>query len=126
MGLQSRANENVRKGDVSTSKNYLSSAEIKELNRVTTILLDIFEDQSEIGRLIVMSDTEQLLDNQLHQLGRAILRTGGSVTSERARQHAELEYERFDAQRKLQRQREADENIAALASEAKKLHKARR
>jgi len=35
------------------SKNYLTDGEIKELNR---ILLDIFEDQLDLGRLIVLAD----------------------------------------------------------------------
>ena len=50
MGLQTWPNDNIRKADVTTSKNYLAEREIKELNRLTTILLDIFEDQLDIGR----------------------------------------------------------------------------
>lgn len=45
MGLQTWQNDNIRKTDVTVSKNYLAEAEITELNRLTTILLDIFEDQ---------------------------------------------------------------------------------
>jgi hypothetical protein len=45
MGLQTWPNDNTRKADVTVSKNYLADAEIKELNRLTTILLDIFENQ---------------------------------------------------------------------------------
>lgn len=56
MGLQAWQNDNIRKTDVGVSKNYLSEPEIKELNRLTTILLDIFEDQLELGRLVVMQD----------------------------------------------------------------------
>lgn len=42
MGLQTWQNDNIRKTDAAVSKNYLADAEIKELNRLTTILLDIF------------------------------------------------------------------------------------
>lgn len=77
MGLQSWPNDNIRKSDVVISKNYLLEPEIRELNRLTTILLDIFEDQLDLGRLVVMRDAEQLLDRQLEQLGRNVLRGGG-------------------------------------------------
>lgn len=123
MGLQTWPNENIRKTDVTVSKNYLGETEIKELNRLTTILLDIFEDQLDIGRLVVMQDAQNLLDQQLRQLGRTVLRGGGSVKASDAKRVAEAQYEKFDRQRKLERHREADERIAALAKEAKKLPK---
>ena len=123
MGLQAWQHDNIRKTDVSISKNYLEEPEIKELNRLTTILLDIFEDQVDMGRLIVMQDARNLLDQQLRQLGRTVLRTGGSVKSSAAKRVAESHYKKFDQRRKLERQREADERIAALAKEAKKLPK---
>jgi hypothetical protein len=123
MGLQSWQNDNIRKTDVAVSKNYLTEPEIKELNRLTTILLDIFEDQLDIGRLVVMQDAQTLLDQQLRQLGRGILRSGGSVKASDAKRMAETQYGRFDQKRKLDRHRESDERIAALAREAKSLPK---
>jgi hypothetical protein len=126
MGLQAWQNENIRKTDVTVSKNYLVETEIKELNRLTTILLDIFEDQLDIGRLVVMQDAQTLLDQQLRQLGRIVLRSGGSVKASEAKHIAEAQYEKFDRQRKLERHQEADERIAALAQEAKKLPKSPR
>jgi hypothetical protein len=126
MGLQIWQNDNIRKTDVTVSKNYLAEGEIKELNRLTTILLDIFEDQLDVGRLVVMQDAQTLLDQQLRQLGRTVLRSGGSVKAVDAKRIAEAQYEKFDRQRKLERHREADERIADLAKEAKKLPKSPR
>jgi hypothetical protein len=126
MGLQAWPNDQIRKSDVIVSKNYLSQPEIKELNRLTTILLDIFEDQLDIGRLVVMRDAQNLLDQQLRQLGRVVLKSGGSVSAADAKRLAEKQYEMFDRKRKLERQREADEHIAALAKEAKNLPRSRR
>lgn len=123
MGLQTWQNDNIRKTDVSVSKNYLVEAEVKELNRLTTILLDIFEDQLDIGRLVVMQDAQTLLDKQLQSLGRTILRTGGRVSASKAKRIAELQYAQFDKQRKVERHQEADERISALAKEAKRLPK---
>ena len=126
MGLQTWTQDNIRKNDATVSKNYLTEPEIKELNRLTTILLDIFEDQLDLGRLVVMDDARSLLDGQLQQLGRAVLRTGGSVKASDAKRAAESEYEKFDRRRKLDRQREADEHISELVKEAKNLPKGRK
>jgi len=123
MGLQTWPNDNIRKSDVDVSKNYLTASEVRELNRVTTILLDIFEDQFELKRLVTMREAQELLDRQLQGLGRVVLRDGGSVSADVARRHAEAQYQAFDQQRRLERQREADERIAELAREAKGLPK---
>lgn len=123
MGLQTWPNDNIRKADVDVSKNYLTASEVRELNRVTTILLDIFEDQFELKRLVTMREAQDLLDRQLQGLGRVVLRDGGSVSADEARRHAEAQYQAFDQQRRLERQREADERIAELAREAKGLPK---
>lgn len=121
MGLRTWPGDNIRERDVAVSKNYLADAEIRELNRLTTILLDIFEDQLEIGRIIVMDDARRLLDQQLRNLNRSVLTHGGSVRMSEAKARAELEYDRFDTTRKLARQQEADALIKQLSNEAKVL-----
>lgn len=123
MGLRTWPNDNIRKGDAFVSNNYLEEAEIKELNRLTTILLDIFEDQLDIGRLVIMRDAQELLDRQLESLGRVVLSGGGSVAASEAKRHAEETYAEFERRRKVQRQKQADVRIAALAQEAKSLPK---
>ncbi len=125
MGLLTWAKDEIRKSDTAVSKNYLAEPEIKELNRLTTILLDIFEDQMELGRIVAMDDAKQLLERQLTSLGRAILRTGGSVSSETALMRAEKEYRQFNAARKAARHSEADDAIRELAQSAKTLPKSR-
>lgn len=114
MGLQTWPNENIRKSDVGVSKNYLAPAEVKELNRLTTILLDIFEDQMDIGRLKLMSEASELLDQQLKGLGRSVLRAGGSVSMTDAAAHAEKEYDKFKAAQKKLRHQQADRAIAEI------------
>lgn len=121
MGLTNWPNENIRKSDVTVSKNYLADAEIKELNRLTTILLDIFEDQMDIGRLKLMSEASALLDKQLSSLGRSVLRHGGSVKMTDARRYAEREYGKFKARQKALRHEYADAVIAGLKSAEKSL-----
>ena len=123
MGLTAWSGDTIRKTDVTVSKNYLAGREIKELNRLTTILLDIFEDQLDLGRLVVMEDAQALLDRQLVELGRAVLRSGGSMKAADARRIAEAQYEKFDRRRKLERHRDADDRIVALVEEARRLPK---
>lgn len=125
MGLQNWPNENIRKSDVGTSKNYLAEAEVRELNRLTTILLDIFEDQMDIGRLTLMADAGTLLDAQLSNLGRVVLRSGGSVSMNDAARHAEQEYAKFKAAQKQLRHEQADRDIAEIKAAQKRLAKRR-
>ncbi|MES2290117.1 MAG: RhuM family protein [Pseudomonadota bacterium] len=126
MGLQTWTNDNVRKSDVTTSKNYLAPAEIKELNRLTTILLDIFEDQMDVGRLKLMSEASTLLDGQLSSLGRSVLRTGGRVSMVDAKRHAEREYGKWKDKQKSLRHAEADRSIAEIKQAQKALPKGRK
>jgi hypothetical protein len=79
-----------------------------------------------MGRLVVLEDDQALLDRQLDQLGRPVLRSGGAVRAADARLVAEAQYEKFDQERKLARHLEADERIAALAKAAKALPKTTR
>lgn len=126
MGLTTWPNDNIRKSDVTVSKNYFGDSEVKELNRLTTILLDIFEDQAEIGRLVMMDDGKRLLDQQLKSLGRVVLTHGGHVSKNDADAHAERQYQLYSAKRKVARQLEADRALAALKELDKALPKAKR
>ncbi len=126
MGLTAWPNDNIRKSDVAVSKNYLGNAEVKELNRLTTILLDIFEDQADIGRLVLMRDAKLLLDRQLASLGRVVLSTGGRVSMADAKHHAERQYAIYDTKRKADRHVEADRIIAALRDADKTLPSGRK
>jgi hypothetical protein len=126
MGLQSWSNDNIRKSDVLTSKNYLAETEVRELNRLTTILLDIFEDQMDIGRLKMMDEAAALFDAQLANLGRSVLRSGGRVSTASAKAHAEVEYGKFKANLKRQQHAEADKVIAEIKASQKLLPKAKR
>jgi hypothetical protein len=74
MDLRVWKGDNVTQADVDIAKNYLAEGEIKELNRLTVILLDIFEDQLDLGKIGTMQQIESLLDNQLRSLSRQVLR----------------------------------------------------
>ncbi len=55
MGLTSWKGSVVRKGDVSTTKNYLKQDEIEQLNRIVAMYLDYAEDQAKQRKTITMA-----------------------------------------------------------------------
>lgn len=126
MGLQSWPNENIRQADAITAKNYLADTELRELNRLTTILLDIFEDQLEQGRLTMMAEASALLDRQLKSLNRSVLSHGGRVRSEAAKERAKIEYRKFDKQRRQERIEQVARELKDLKAATKSLPKAKR
>ena len=126
MGLRSWSKDAIRQQDALVAKNYLAEPEIGELNRVTTILLDIFEDQLDIGKLNTMAEVERMLDAQLKALNRSVLSHGGSARATLAEQHAKDQYRIFDARRRAERHADADADIADLLKKERELPKARR
>ncbi|MFA8441704.1 RhuM family protein [Yoonia sp.] len=126
MGLQTWPNDNIRKSDVVVSKNYLTETELRELNRLTDILLSIFEDQLALGRLATMSDAENMLAARLRDLGRVVLNDGGTVDANVAKSRAIQQYEMFKEKQKVKKKAVADEEIRALREAAKGLPKGRK
>lgn len=126
MGLRTWPKDAIRKQDALIAKNYLAEPEIRELNRVTTILLDIFEDQLDIGKLKTMAEVEETLNRQLKSLSRPLLAHGGSVKSSAAERHAKEQYRIFDERRAALRHAEADTCMADLLKREKSLPKSRR
>jgi hypothetical protein len=122
-GLRTWQHDEIRKADTEVAKNYLAEHEIRELNRLTTILLDIFDDQLAIGKLTTMAQAEELLDRQLRSLNRSILTHGGRVKTEKAKTHAHEQYGLFDQQRRLARRAQANAALAELKASEKQLPK---
>jgi len=99
MGLTSWKNENkggkILKSDVGVAKNYLSSEEIGELNRIVTMYLDYAENQANRGRLMKMNNWADKLDAFLVFNEYDILKDAGKTRSLVAKKFAEKEYEKF-------------------------------
>jgi hypothetical protein len=123
MGLQTWPKSSLRKADVTVSKNYLDDREIAELNRLTSLLLDIFEDQLEMGRLTTMAQARGQLESSLLHMGRRVLDHGGAVLRQDAEAHALAQYEVFDQRRREARKAAADTELAALKGAAAALPK---
>ncbi|HEX3486709.1 MAG TPA: RhuM family protein, partial [Micropepsaceae bacterium] len=126
MGLCAWPKSEIRKQDVLVAKNYLNQTEIKELNRLTDILLSIFEDQLDIGKLTLMTEASALLDQQLRNLNRSVLRHGGTVKHSTAERVAKAAYTKFDKARRELRRIEAEHELAQLKATGKELPKSKR
>jgi hypothetical protein len=123
MGLRAWKGDHVTQADVDVSKNYLAEGELREFNRLTVILLDIFEDQLDLGKINTMAEAGALLDNQLRSLSRQVLRGGGSVKTASAKAYALEQYRTFNEKRKAVRHSEADAALATLKAQEKLLPK---
>ncbi|WP_088347826.1 MULTISPECIES: RhuM family protein [Rhodomicrobium] len=126
MGLQSWAAEDIRQSDALSAASYLSEREFRELNSVTVILLDVFADQAELGRLTTMAAAESLFEKQLKLLGRSILTHGGNVSRAAADDRAKSEYQKFDAKRKAEHLFTELDALKELKNQAKDLPKTRK
>lgn len=100
MGLTAWKGSKVRKGDITIAKNYLAEPEIKELNRIVTMFLDVAEDRAERRKTMAMSDWENELDRFLVFNERPILTGAGRVSHDRMEQIAGERFAAFDAVRR--------------------------
>lgn len=100
MGLTTWKGGRVRKGDVTTAKNYLGEAEVKELNLIVTMFLDTAELRSKRRQEIALAEWETILDAFLKNNELPVLRSAGSVSAARAEAIAHQKYDLFDANRR--------------------------
>lgn len=126
MGLQTWKGERISAADVTVAKNFLAQAEVQELNRLTDLLLTIFEDQLETGRLTTMVEAASLLDRQLKGLGRMVLSDGGRISKDDADRHAKAAYKHFDAERKSLEKARIEQEYVALRKSADALSHSKR
>jgi len=100
MGLTNWKGGEIRAGDVTIAKNYLSAEEIDELNRIVTMWLDFAEDQAKRRRQVFMADWQEKLDQFLTFNDRAVLDGFGAVRKRTADEKAKDEYARFAERRR--------------------------
>jgi len=126
MGLTSWKGGIVRKGDVGTSKNYLSAKEVDELNRVVTMYLDFAEDQARRRAPVTMAMWAEKLDAFLKFNDREVLSHAGKLRMDVAQQLAADRFAVFDAARKQADAVQADtDDLAAIEALAKDLSRDR-
>ncbi|ROP56188.1 hypothetical protein EDF81_3738 [Enterobacter sp. BIGb0383] len=114
MGLTSYKGNDVRKGDVTVAKNYLTQKEVSELNRVVNMWLDYAEDQALRRQQVFLQDWQEKLDQFLQFNDRHVLQGAGTVSKKMADEKAQGEYARFAEQRRLLKEAEGEKDITEL------------
>lgn len=118
MGLTTWKGARVRKGDVTTAKNYLGEAEIRELNLIITMFLDTAELRTSRRQVMHLSEWETVLDTFLSANELPLLRNAGSVSAKRAEAIVHERYGVYDAKLK-----EVERIEAARTDELEELEK---
>lgn len=107
----------ILKSDVIIAKNYLSETELKNLNNVVNIFLDIAEDNAERNIPMYMKDWKEEVDNVLKMRRYKILEGKGKVSKLDAETKASKEYEKF----KVQQDKSYISDFDKLTLETKKI-----
>lgn len=85
----------IQKFDVVVAKNYLTEAEMAQLQRLVSAYLDLAEDMALRQIPMTMQDWETRLNRFIEATDREVLQDAGKVTAEIARAHAESEFEKY-------------------------------
>ncbi|MCP4110610.1 MAG: virulence RhuM family protein [Desulfobacteraceae bacterium] len=88
----------IIKSDVSTAKNYLGEAHIRELNQIVSAYLDLAENRAQRQILMKMADWVEFLHNFLELSNYPILQDKGKISALEAKLKAEREYDVYRIQ----------------------------
>ena len=98
MGLKAWENSpsgKILKSDVTIAKNYLDEKEIKNLNNLVNLFLDIAENNAERNIPMYMSDWKKEVENALTLFHYEVLEGRGKISHKMAVEKAESEYEKY-------------------------------
>ena len=120
MGLSSWQGSKIRNADVGIAKNYLSEAELSQLNLLVEQFLAFAENQARQKKVMYMSDWIRKLDDILTINENEILEHAGKISHELALQMAESEYEKYNKERMAAEDTKALENLNEEIEKLKK------
>ena len=98
MGLTTWENSpdgKILKSDCIIAKNYLDEKEIKNLNNLVNLFLDIAENNAERNILMYMNDWTNEVENALKLFHYEVLEGKGKISHKQAVEKAESEYEKY-------------------------------
>ena len=98
MGLTTWENSpdgKILKSDVIIAKNYLNEQEIKNLNNLVNLFLDIAENNAERNITMYMEDWKNEVENALKVFHYEVLEGKGKISHKQATKKAENEYEKY-------------------------------
>lgn len=120
MGLytwENSPNGKILKTDCIIAKNYLDEKEIKNLNNLTNLFLDIVENNAEREILMYMSDWQKEVENALTLFHYDVLDNKGKISHKMAVEKASEEYDKY----KVIQDKKYISDFDRLINEAKKL-----
>ena len=85
----------ILKSDVMIAKNYLEEQELKNLNNLVNLFLDIAENNAERNITMTMKDWQTEVENALKVFHYQVLDGNGKISSDMAKKKAEKEYEKY-------------------------------
>ena len=97
MGLtawENSPNGKILKSDVIIAKNYLNEKEIKNLNNLVNLFLDIAENNAERNITMYMEDWKNEVENALKVFHYEVIEGKGKISHKQAVEKAENEYEK--------------------------------
>lgn len=108
----------IQKFDVSIAKNYLTTHEIAQLQRLVNAYLDVAEDMAQRQIPMTMADWEERLNRFIAATDREILQDAGKVTAEIAKAHAESEFEKYRIEQDRLYESDFDKQLKAPENQA--------
>ena len=85
----------IKKSDVIIAKNYLSEAEMGQLERMVSAYLDFAESMTLRHIPLTMEDWENRLNGFIQMFEYGLLKDAGKMSAEIAKLHAETEFEKY-------------------------------
>lgn len=109
----------IQKFDAVVAKNYLTEAEMAQLQRLVSAYLDVAEGMALRQIPMTMQDWEMRLNRFIEATDRGVLQDAGKVTAEIAKAHAEAEFEKYRIVQDRLFESDFDRVIKQIAAEGK-------
>ncbi len=107
----------ILKSDITIAKNYLDEKELKNLNNLVNLFLDLAENNAERNIAMYMEDWKKEVENALKVFHYNVLEGKGTISHKEAVQKAEKEYEKY----KVIQDRNYVSDFDKLMNEAKQI-----
>lgn len=120
MGLTNFGGKYITAQDVKIAKNYLEEKELKQLNLIVSLFLDLAELQATNEIPMTMKDWIQKLDDFLKLSGKKLLSSAGKVSHNEAIHKAELEFEKYRIERDKNYVSDFDKAVKKIISDKRK------
>jgi len=116
MGLTNWPGDRIKREDVTVAKNYLTTSELDQLNRIVNQYLEFAELQAMNGKPMYMNDWQVKLNGFLTLNDREILTDKGKVSHQQAEKHANAQYEIYKKQAEFLHIDELDKSFKKLST----------